>query len=76
MALFGFVINFTNGATDYAIVSAADSLLAEKGIVNTLEDSGAASFDTVEHYDAEAIVREQYNYCAILSSQFGGGSDE
>ena len=76
MALFGFAINFTNGETDYAIVSAVDSLLAEKEMVNTLKDSGAASVDTVEHYDAEAIVREQYADCAILSSQFGGGSDE
>ena len=71
MALFGFAINFNSGATDYVIVSAPVLEEASATLVATLTDCDAShAIESITHYDAEAIIQENYRDCAILSTQF------
>lgn len=71
MALFGFAINFTNGATEYAIVSATTETGAmDDAILHCLNSD--AKVETIVPYDAAAIVEEMYDGCAILNNTLGG----
>lgn len=72
MALFGFAINFKNGSTDYVIASAADAAKAESNALASAEDSGC-EVESISPYDAEELLYDQYDDCAVLSTQFGGG---
>lgn len=72
MALFGFAINFTNGATDYVIASGVTEDQARASVCRAVEDCSGGGVESVEAIDAEEIVSEQYDDCAILSTQFGG----
>lgn len=73
MALFGFAVNFTfdNGSegTDYVLLSAGDRTMARM----VLEDIfNMDSVTSVEDYEAEALVIEQYNGCATLTTESAG----
>lgn len=60
--LLGFAINFTDGATQYAIVSAESREKAETGLCVMFKD-----VETLVYYDPETIVEEQYGFCAVLT---------
>ncbi len=69
MALFGFALNYTNGGTDYVIVSAEDIASAESDLAVSV---GCDNLESVTHYDAETILCEQYSGWAALTSELGG----
>lgn len=71
MALFGFAINFTNGATDYALVSSGTETGAEADVLLFCLSSDA-KVETIVPYDAATIVEEMYDGCAILTNTLGG----
>lgn len=72
MPLFGFAINFTNGATDYVLASGNTEDQARAAVCRSVEDCEGGEVESVEHIDAEELVDDQYDGCAILSTQFGG----
>lgn len=69
MALFGFAINFNSGETSYALVSAPSLTEAESDL--STRDLKDESIESIVHYDAETIVQEQYDDCAVLGSEWG-----
>lgn len=72
MPLFGFAINFNNGATDYVVASGPSVEYAEEMVTLAVEDCDGGAVESIVHYDAEALLEEQYRGVGILSSQFGG----
>lgn len=71
MALFGFEINFTSGATDYAIVAALDWEHAAAILKGTGPDE--YGIKSIVRVPAEDIVECRYGSVAVLSNVFNAG---
>jgi hypothetical protein len=67
--LFGFALNHINGSTDYVLISAPDRATAESELAAYGPED--KDLESVVYYDPEAIVSEQYNDLAYLSSNSG-----
>lgn len=66
--LFGFAINYNDGHTDYALVSAPDLATAESDLAAF--GPPCEDIESVVHYDPEAIVQEKYDGSVFLTTEY------